>query len=99
MNERPSYKAEKMLSGEVSAISGLQRYQSKRVVEAGIILSYNQNEVTVQGAHEAVTFPIDAALRDRIILAGGPGNYLMCYEDGFKSACPRTSFEPNYDKV
>lgn len=71
-------------------------YQSSRIVNASKIVLVHDGRVKVENG---AIFKFEDDVMKRIELAGGVGAYLIGYDDGFFSACPADSFEPNYVEI
>lgn len=82
-------------------MSELAQWQSHKIVRAGKILSIDragQGEVTIEdcnGAPTKVSVPSNIFARGRASL----GDYIVVYDDGYKSWSPANTFEEGYSRV
>lgn len=82
-------------------MSELAQWQSHKIVRAGKILSIDrvgQGEVTIEdcnGAPAKVSVPSNLFARGRANL----GDYIIVYDDGYKSWSPAATFEEGYSKI
>lgn len=86
----------------------LARYESKRIVNAGKIISYDEDyeiadlfPLTTMVVEDAEGNPVEVQLDSEILSRNGleVGATLIVYEDGYCGICPAPQFESGYSKI